>query len=100
MAVHAPTLVTAELDLWVARDAVGDLENGVRSVVTDLDGVESVEAVEITDVTPRSTDIRVTVTVRLTITEQVADAEAAGHRLADGFGVLDATVLTVGETEA
>lgn len=95
MAVHAPTTATAELDLWVPRDAMGDLESGVRRVVADVDGVAAVTLLGVTDVTPRSTDIRVTATVEVELadTRQARDPVAA--TLADGFGVIEATDVTV-----
>lgn len=95
MAVHATTAVeaTAELDLWVPRDAMGDLESGVRAVVTGVDGVETAEVTGVTEVTPRATDIRVTATVWLVLPDHDPDAEAVRETLEDGFGIMDATVL-------
>lgn len=97
MAALASTQVTAEVDLWVPRDAMGDLESGVRTVVADVEGVQSAEVTGVTDVTPRSTDIRVTATVWLVLADHGPEADAAEETLADGFGIMDASVL-VAET--
>ena len=94
MAVSASkTEVTAEVDLWVPRDAVGDLESGVRAVVADVEGVESADVTGVTDVTPRATDIRVTATVWLVMADQVPEPDATEATLDDGFAIMDATVL-------
>lgn len=102
MAVHATTAVevTAEIDLWVPRDAMGDLESGVRAVVTDVDGVETAEVTGVTDVTPRSTDIRVTATVWLVLADHEPEADAVAETLDDGFGIMDAAVLVTETAEA
>jgi hypothetical protein len=101
MAVHATTRteVTAEVDLWVPRDAMGDLESGVRAVVDDVDGVEDAAVTSVTDVTPRATDIRVSATVWLVVADLPPDAEAAETHLDDGFGVMDSRVLVVEPVE-
>jgi len=100
MAVHATTTeVTAEVELWVPRDTVGDLESGVRTVVADVDGVASAEVTGVTDVTPRSTDIRVTATVRLTLTDHAPEVDTVRETLDGGFGIMDADVLVVEPTE-
>jgi hypothetical protein len=99
MAVHACTTeVTAEVDLWVARDEMGDLESGVHRVVSDVDGAGNVEVTGITDVTPRATDIRVTATVRFRTDER--DPDAVRETLVEGFGVMDATVLVAEALDA
>jgi hypothetical protein len=89
-----------EVDLWVPRDAMGDLESGVRAVVADVDGVASAEVTAVTDVTPRSTDIRVTATVWVVLAEPVADPETTADTLAAGFGIMDATVLVTDPADA
>lgn len=95
MAVHATTAVesTAEIDLWVPRDTMADLESGVRTVVADVDGVETAEVTGVTDVTPRATDIRVTATVWLVLPDHEPDHDAVAETLTDGFGIMDAAVL-------
>ncbi|MFB6152157.1 MAG: hypothetical protein ABEJ40_10160 [Haloarculaceae archaeon] len=102
MAVHATTAVeaTAEVDLWVHRDAMGDLESGVRGVLADVDGVRSADVTGVSDVTPRATDIRVTATARVVLDEEPVEADAVGATLADGFGVMDAAVRAVERTDA
>jgi hypothetical protein len=102
MAVHATTAVkaTAEIDLWVPRDTMADLESGVRTVAADVDGVETAEVTGVTDVTPRATDIRVTATVRLVLPDHETDPEAVRETLEDGFGVMDASLLVVDAAEA
>ena len=78
MAVHATTAVeaTAEVDLWVPRDTMADLESGVRSVVADVDGVRTAEVTGVSDVTPRATDIRVTGTVWFVLPDHAAEPRA------------------------
>lgn len=102
MAVHATTAVevTAEIDLWVPRDAMGDLESGVRGVVGDVDDVETAEVTGVTDVTPRSTDIKVTATVWLVIADHADADDAVVETLVDGFGIMDASVLVTEPAEA
>ena len=97
MAVHASETVevTAEIDLWVPRDTMGDLESGVRGVVGDVAGVETAEVTGVTDVTPRATDIRVTATVWLVLANHVADPATVEETLEDGFGIMGASVLVV-----
>ncbi|WP_164471561.1 Asp23/Gls24 family envelope stress response protein [Halosimplex salinum] len=94
MAVHATTAVeaTAEIDLWVPRDTMADLESGVRTVVRDVDGVETAEVTGVTDVTPRATDIRVTATVWLVFPDHSPETTAVRETLEDGFGIMDADV--------
>ena len=102
MAVHASETVevTAETELWVPRDTMGDLESGVRGVVADVEGVATAEVTGVTDVTPRSTDIRVSATVWLVIDEHAPDPAAVKETLEDGFAVMAASVLVVEPTEA
>jgi len=102
MAVHASETVevTAEVDLWVPRDAMGDLESGVRAVVADVEGVESAEVTGVTDVTPRATDIRVTATVWLVLADHAPEPDAVQETLENGFAVMDASVLVTEPAEA
>jgi hypothetical protein len=104
MAVHASETVelTAEVDLWVPRDTMGDLESGVHDVVADVDGVETATVTGITEVTPRATDIRVTATVWLVldVEERDADPDTVRETVADGFAVMSASVLVVEATES
>lgn len=102
MAIHATTAVevTAEVDLWVPRDTMADLESGVRTVVADVDGVETAEVTGVTDVTPRATDIRVTATVWLVLTDHADEDEAVVKTLEDGFGIMDAGIRVLESADA
>jgi hypothetical protein len=103
MAIHATTAVeaTAEVDLWVPRDTMGDLESGVRTVVGDVDGVRTAEVTGVTDVTPRATDIRVTATVWVVLEDHDADDDdEVRETLDDGFAIYDVAVLVVDAAEA
>ena len=102
MAVHASETVevTAETELWVPRGTMGDLESGVRGVVVDVEGVETAEVTGVTDVTPRSTDIRVTATVWFVLDAHAPDPAAVEETLEDGFAVMAASVLVAEPAEA
>ncbi|WP_135363238.1 hypothetical protein [Halosimplex halophilum] len=102
MAVHATTQVeaTAEIDLWVPRDTMADLESGVRTVVADAAGVETAEVTGVTDVTPRATDIRVTATVWVVLPDHEVDPDAVRETLEDGFGIMEASVPVAEAAEA
>lgn len=80
-----------ELSVRVPRGAAGDLEGGVRSVLEDVDGVESVEIHGLCGVRPEALDLRVDVDVTVAFEDAVDDP--AG-RLRDGFGVLEASSVT------
>lgn len=97
MAVQARTVdVTATVTLWVPLDASGDLTSGVEAVLGDVQGVERTSVYDVTDVSPRATDIRVTAVAGLALTVGSEDAAArASERLADGFGVMDVDRVTV-----
>ncbi|MFB6141118.1 MAG: hypothetical protein ABEJ26_11875 [Halosimplex sp.] len=102
MAVHATTAVesTAEVELWVPRDTMADLESGVRAVLADVDGVEAAEVTGVTDVTPRATDIKVTATVWVVLSDHAPERDAVGETLEDGFGIMDADVLVADPADA
>lgn len=102
MAVHAtkPVVTTAEVELWVPRDTMADLESGVRTVVADVEGVETAEVTGVTDVTPRATDIRVTATVWAVFEDHPVDVDAVRETFEDGFAVMTADVLVVERSEA
>jgi hypothetical protein len=92
MAVQARTRdVTATVTLWVPLDASGDLTSGVEGVLDGVDRVESTDVYDISDVQPRSTDIRVTAVVGVTMT---TGGDSAGDVLADGFGVMKVDRVT------
>lgn len=89
MAVQARhTDVTATVTLWVPLDASGDLTSGVEAVLCDVEGVETTDVYDVTEVQPRSTDIRVTATVGLQTTLP-AETDRTRERLGEGFGVMD-----------
>ncbi|MCY4730286.1 hypothetical protein KY092_06915 [Natronomonas gomsonensis] len=78
-----------ELSVRVPRGAAGDVEGGVREVVEKVDGVARVENVELCGVRPDALDLYVDATATVAID---ADVEAPDAHLADGFGVIEATV--------
>jgi hypothetical protein len=90
MATQDPQLVRvdAELTLNVTRNANGTLADGAADLVARVDGVERVDDVDVTSLTPRLNDLQVTATVTCTVAcADVADRGAVEHTLADGFGV-------------
>lgn len=90
MAVQARhTDVTVTVTLWVRRDAGGDLQTSVEGVLGDVDGVETVQVRDVTDVQPRATDIRVTAVADMTVVVPGDDVQSVQKVLADGFGVMD-----------
>jgi hypothetical protein len=98
MAVHATTVdVTATVTLWVPLDASGDLKRGVEDVLDGVEGVENTSVYDVTDVSPRATDIQVTAIAGLTVAD--APSTDAGpkvrDRLTDGFGVMAVERLTL-----
>lgn len=82
-------ILQARLSVRVPRGAAGDVEGGVRDVVDAVDGVASVEVRDLEGVRPDALDLYVDARVTVGFDEEVAAPEA---RLADGFGVLEATV--------
>lgn len=78
---------TADLTVDVPRDAAGNLEAGVTTVLRRADAVETVDAVDITDLTPRLNDLRADVTVEVTLAVERAEETAVRAALADAFGV-------------
>lgn len=90
MATADPQLVrvVAELTLNVTRNANGTLADGAASMVARIDGVEHVDGVDVTGLTPRLNDLQVTATVTCTLQCTEPDTEATAEAiLADGFGV-------------
>ncbi|MFB6073152.1 MAG: hypothetical protein ABEJ88_09310 [Halobacterium sp.] len=79
----------ADLTMQVPRNATGDLDAGAETVVSRIDAVGAVEAVDVTDLRPRLNDLLVDATVTATVdVEDAPDVEGAAHAaLADGFGV-------------
>lgn len=95
MSVHKPSEVTARADLtvFVSRHAAGDLSDGVRNRLRRIDGVQSVDNVDIYGLRPGLNDITVEVraTLRVRPTAGVDEGSIAAQ-LADGFGVKRALV--------
>lgn len=88
--------VRTALALWVPRDAMGDLTAGVRDVLLGVDGVEAATVVEVTDLRPTATDLRVQAEADLRLDrDRAADTDAARKLLADGFGVTDVEHVTL-----
>ncbi|MEF8827024.1 MAG: hypothetical protein V5A27_11915, partial [Halapricum sp.] len=95
MAVQARrTDVTATVTLWVPLDASGDLTSAVEAVLGDVERVEATDVYDVTEVQPRSTDIRVTATVGLQTTLP-AETDRAREHLDEGFGVMDVSSCRV-----
>lgn len=93
MATADPQLVrvVAQLTLNVTRNATGTLADGATSMVARIDGVERVESVDVTGLTPRLNDLQVTATVTCAMQSVDPDAEAlVAERLVGGFGVTNA----------
>jgi hypothetical protein len=78
---------TADLTVNVPRDAAGDLEAGVTKVLARVEQIDTVEAVDVTGLTPRLNDLQAEVTVEVTLALERDDPEAVREALADGFGV-------------
>lgn len=87
-AVCQPVRLVADLTMHVPRNTAGNLDSGAEDVVTRIDGVTDVEAVDVTNLEPRLNDLRIDATVTLDVAVDDAEPEAAGETmLADGFGV-------------
>ncbi len=78
--------VTADLTIAVTRPTEGTLLDGARATVERGDGV-TVEALDVTGMTPRLNDVTVTATVEATVAVEEATEPAVRETLADGFGV-------------
>lgn len=87
-AVCQPVRIQADLTMNVPRNTAGNLDSGAEDVVTGIDDVASVEAVDVTGLEPRLNDLRIDATVTVDVTVDDADPERAGREaLANGFGV-------------
>lgn len=96
MAVQARhTDVTVTVTLWVRRDAGGDLQTSVEGVLGDVEGVDTAQVRDVTDVQPRATDIQVTAVADMTIVVPGDGEQPVRETLADGFGVMDVGRCTV-----
>lgn len=82
----------ATVTVRVPRGAAGDVEGGVRAVLSDVDGVERVDDLELCGVRPDALDLYVD--VRATVAVEGATPEEFADRLCAGFGVVDARVAT------
>lgn len=97
MYAPAPTDVRVEaaVAVTVTRNANGDLEDGVATVLERTEAVESVQDVQLHGLTPRLNDMLVEATVVLTLTAQRDDEHDPETVLADGFGVNTVDVVRV-----
>ena len=77
----------ADLTVDVPRDAAGNLKAGVTTVLRRADAVETVDDVDVTDLTPRLNDLRATVTAEVTVAVERAEETAVRAALGDAFGV-------------
>ena len=82
-------ICNARLSVRVPRGAAGDVEGGVRDVVSGVDGVASVEVRDLEGVRPDALDLYVEARVTVGFDEEVA---APATRLRDGFGVLEVAI--------
>ena len=91
------TTVEATLTLRVPRGAMGDLPTGVRDVIGEVTGVETVDVGEIRAVRPDSFDLHVDAAPRLGLDRETTDPDAVCERLLDGFGIeaVETVVLDV-----
>lgn len=80
--------LVADLTMHVPRNTAGNLDSGAEDVVTGIDGVTDVEAVDVTNLEPRLNDLRIDATVTVEVAVDDTEPEVAGREvLADGFGV-------------
>lgn len=79
--------VTADLTVNVPRDAAGDLEAGVTTVLRRVEAVDTVEDADVTGLTPRLNDLQAEVTAELLLAVEQRNEETARAALAEGFGV-------------
>jgi hypothetical protein len=85
--------VRADLTVLVTRDADGDLTDGVRARLDDVDVVAGVERVDVGGLRPSLNDLRVDVTASLRVRGPPDDPEAVAAALADGFGVREVAAV-------
>jgi Co/Zn/Cd efflux system component len=95
---HA-VVVQATLTVLVARDAAGDMVDGVRTRLERIDGVDGVGDLDVSGVRPGLNDLQVEVATELRLEslppDEADDPDAAAEALADGFGVKRAVVTDV-----
>jgi hypothetical protein len=96
MAVQQPRTVQvhATLEVLVARNARGDLTDGVHDRLRKTAVVDAVESVEIHGLTPGLNDLRVEASADLRLSPETTDADDAtlAALLEEGFGVAAAEV--------
>ncbi|MFB6154774.1 MAG: hypothetical protein ABEJ22_02695 [Haloferacaceae archaeon] len=94
-----PVHAQATLTVLVARDAAGDMVDGVRTRLERVDGVESVGDLDVSGVRPGLNDLQVEVATELHVSprppDEEVDPDAVAAQLADGFGVKRAVVTSV-----
>lgn len=74
--------------MHVPRNTAGNLDSGAEDIVTGIDEVAGVDAVDVTGLEPRLNDLRIDATVTVDVNVDVAEPETAGREvLANGFGV-------------
>lgn len=98
MAMHDPMLVvtaSADITLWIHRGAAGDLAAGAKEVLVNADPVASIDHLDVTGFQPTATDIRVDLTVVVSVHTADSDPATAEAALADGFGIIAADVTGI-----
>ena len=81
--------VSVDCTVRVARDADGSLADGAANQLARVDGVETVEVVDVAGIEPRLNDLAVDVAATLRVTVPIEDCSESAVRnvLAAGFGV-------------
>lgn len=98
MAMHDPMLVvraSSEITLWIHRGAAGDLAAGAREVLVNADTVASIDHLDVTGFQPTATDIRVDLTVVVSVYAANNDSATVEAALTDGFGIIAADVNAI-----
>jgi hypothetical protein len=90
MAATIPSVeVDCDLELRVPRGDAGDLDDGARAVLENVDDVRAVEVRGIDGMRPDAFDLYVDATARVTMTgDAPVEADDLAARLRDGFGVV------------
>ncbi len=88
--------VDVELTVLVTRNGRGDLHDGIEHLIRRVDGVESVDAVDVHGLQPGLNDLAVDLvaTIRLDPIES-NDESAVEAQLLDGFGVRKAKIRSL-----
>ncbi|WP_224448592.1 hypothetical protein [Haloprofundus salilacus] len=100
-----PVSASADLTVYVSRDASGDLRTGVRERLRKLDGVTDVDEFEVRGLQPGLNDLTVEIRATLVVeldaevadaadAENGSDAAALEAQLLDSFGVKRASVVS------